>query len=158
MADGGWLCWPIEARRLPLANGRALSPECLHHLWQVRSEMEGKLEAQLNELDRRRSLKYVARTHALAALDPSTHACQPGAMRKGSEWMLASYDKGQREAEAAAAEARRRAAEEAANKVVRVKWTDTNAVHKIDSRYKTQPPLRESKRAKSFRMAPHHKS
>lgn len=114
--------------------------QALHETVELRSDLEARLERQLRELEQKRALTYIARTHALNAIDPTTHVLEPNSVRKSTQWMLASYEKNKREAEAhAAAEAAKREAEEAALAAAlaaKVSFKDHPTVKKIDTKFR----------------------
>ena len=116
--------------------------QALHESVELRSDLEARLERQLRELEEKRALTYIARTHALNAIDPTTHVLEPNSVRKSTQWMLASYEKNKREAEAhAAAEAAKREAEEAALAAAlaaKVSFKDHPTVKKIDTKFRAE--------------------
>ena len=116
--------------------------QALHETVELRSDLEARLERQLRELEQKRALTYIARTHALNAINPTTHVLEPNSVRKSTQWMLASYEKNKREAEAhAAAEAAKREAEEAALAAAlaaKVSFKDHPTVKKIDTKFRAE--------------------
>ena len=64
----------------------------------ARAVLEAKLNAQLAALDRSRPLRELARTQALAAVDPTSCLCTPATVREASDWMVANYARQQRRA------------------------------------------------------------
>jgi hypothetical protein len=132
--------------------------QALHETVELRSDLEARLERQLRELEQKRALTYIARTHALNAIDPTTHVLEPNSVRKSTQWMLASYEKNKREAEAhAAAEAAKRKAEEAALAAAlaaKVSFKDHPTVKKIDTKFRVESTTSPHKSHDGSRLGP----
>ena len=112
--------------------------QALNECVQVHAQVQQRLEEQLSELEQGRALRYIARTHALSAVDPgATSIYEPGTVRKGAEWMVASY--GTREGEEEEEEEPAEDASEASGTPTRLAFRDHPLVLAIESKFKPTP-------------------
>ena len=88
----------LPSPRLPpsLACSRRPSPwpwleQALTECIEAKAELDDELEAHLAHLERARDLRFVARTQALAALDPLSTVCRPSSVRQGADTIIRSY-------------------------------------------------------------------
>ena len=119
-----WAEMPSESRLV----------QALSELIGTGAQVQSKLESQLAALDEMRSSRYVARTHALAAIHPQAAAiCKPRTVRNAAELIVASYDAQEDEPDISAQHSPAASARRSSRQ--RMSFTDHPSVLNIDTRY-----------------------
>ena len=126
---------------------------------EVKARADRRLDEQLAQLDRARSRKYVARTQALAAVDPFSSICEPAVLRTTADCIVASYasrpgTEGGTPNANAPTTATEHSEREARTRPPRTPFTEHPLVHSIDARFSDTTNSRARKQASAVGVRP----